>query len=135
MVIEDATGRKWELCVRPSWWLMWTPRLRNLRTKDSEDVGAYDPVGMIIFDVVRFLWKRILWFPVAGVLLAVEICLLALLIPIAVLGSAIGLRRHRVVAVAQDDGARREVVQRGLLATRRARRELAQSLAAPSATT
>ena len=137
MVVDDAMGRTWKLYVQPSWWLAWTPRLR-LRPKDSDDVGAahianQDLFSMIFVGTLGFLWKRIVWLPVALVIFAIELATVVLLIPIALAWSAIGLRRHHVVAVAQDDGTRREVVQRGLLATLRARRELASSLAAPSA--
>ena len=108
MVVDDAKGRTWKLSVRPSWWLAWTPRLR-LRRKDSDDVGGahianQDLFSMIFVETLGFLWRRIVWLPAALVLFAIELAAVVLLIPIALVWSAIGLRRHRVVAVAQDDG-------------------------------
>lgn len=86
MKVQDPSGQTWRITRR---WLPWRRRAQNIDTSDFSGFdladGADDPISIVLFLVVG-----ILFFPIIllGLLVAAELFLLLLLLPVAVLARA-----------------------------------------------
>lgn len=111
--LEQPTLRR-DVKIRPSLFAFWTPKWRDWRggntggsdTSSGSDTGNFvldavlDFVLPLLWDV---LWDRFLWVIWGAIVWALEWGAAVVLAPFAFLGSVLGLRRHRLVAMSGDE--------------------------------
>jgi DivIVA domain-containing protein len=136
--VGDQPPPRYSMKIRPILFLFWTPRWHDWRSDGSstDSSGGSDNIlvdlvlELVLPLLLNVLWNWFLWVVWAAAAWVVEACAAVVLSPISLLTSLLGLRRHKLVAVAKNGGDDLLLDQGSWYAMRRARARAFDQIAA-----